>query len=102
VITKGINGPGSVVFDPSGDLWVANTTGTIVEYSKGALAEASPTPTVIISYQGVVGIAFDPSGDLWTSSDSVVDEFRGGRARQVRLPKTGRFNPRPQTLRHGL
>ena len=55
VITKGINGPGSVVFDPAGDLWVANTTGTIVEYSKAALPEASLAPAVILSYQVSLG-----------------------------------------------
>ncbi len=46
VVTKGVDGPGSVTFDTMGDLWVANQTGTIVEYSRAGLAKASRGPSV--------------------------------------------------------
>jgi hypothetical protein len=41
VITKGIDGPGSITLDSSGDLWVANESGNVVEYSRADLANAS-------------------------------------------------------------
>jgi len=76
VITKGVNGPGSVAVDSTGDLWVANNeTGTVVEYSRAELAKASPAPTVTISYGGAGGLAFDPSGDLWADNGTTVVEF---------------------------
>ena len=50
VITKGIHGPGGLTVDSSGDLWVANEVGSVVEYSRAELAKPSPTPTVTISY----------------------------------------------------
>jgi hypothetical protein len=74
VLTAGIVTPGSLAFDPSGDLWVLDPNGTVVEYSKAELAKASPTPTVtilslsLISRKNIaVGLAFDPSGDLWVT-----------------------------------
>jgi len=78
VITAGVNGPGDLAFDPSGNLWVSNgSSGTVVEYSRAELAKASPVPTVTISPgTGAGGIAFWPSGDLWVgSSNGVVVEF---------------------------
>jgi hypothetical protein len=44
-ITKGVDGPSGFAFDSSGDLWVANGTGTVVEYSRADVATASPVPT---------------------------------------------------------
>jgi hypothetical protein len=67
-ITDGVNGPGSVTFDSSGDLWVVNSN-SIVEHSKADLGEASPTPAVVISSHlfdnSVAAISFDQSGDAW-------------------------------------
>jgi DNA-binding beta-propeller fold protein YncE len=70
-----LNGPGSLVFDPSGDLWVANTSvSTVVEYAKNQLAESgSPTPVATISndsFNAPYGVAIDPSGDLWVSDNA--------------------------------
>ncbi len=97
VLTKGIDGPNSITFDSSGDLWVANDLanqpgssgfGTIVEYSRAGLAEASPVPSVTISFQAG-GLAFDPSGNLWaTGTSGTVVEFS-----KSQLAKSGAPNP---------
>lgn len=76
VLTVGIDGPAGVAIDSSGDLWVANddslsaqfgdVPGTVVEYGKSELTEASPVPTVTIKVpHSPLQLAFDPSGDLW-------------------------------------
>jgi len=70
-----LNGPGSLVFDSSGDLWVANTSvSTVVEYSKDQLVKSgSPTPAVTISnnsFNAPYGVAIDSSGDLWVSDNA--------------------------------
>jgi len=74
VITKGIDGPGGFTLDTLGDLWVANESGKVVEYSRAELANASPVPTVTLSYGGG-GLAFDPSGNLWVANGSDVAEL---------------------------
>ncbi len=78
VVTKGMDGPGSIAVDSSGNLWVANESGDIsgdvVEYSKAELAKASPAPTVTIS-PGGGGLAFDPSGNLWVANGSNLVEY---------------------------
>lgn len=72
VITKGVDGPGGMAVDASGNLWVANeATGKVTEYGRAALAKASPVPTVTISV-GVGGLAFDPAGDLWGDNGTTV------------------------------
>jgi hypothetical protein len=39
-----LNEPGSLAFDPSGDMWVLNAT-TVVEFNKGQLTKSgSPAP----------------------------------------------------------
>ena len=74
VVTKGMAGPGGIAVDSSGNLWVANESGDVVEYSRAELAKPSPVPTVTIS-PGGDGLAFDPSGNLWVSTGSSVVEF---------------------------
>jgi streptogramin lyase len=92
VITAGVNGPGSVNVDPSGDLWVANgNSDTVVEYSRAELSKASPVPTVTISDTnfGETSIAFDRLGDLWVANqDGNVVEFA-----KAQLAKSG--SPQP-------
>jgi sugar lactone lactonase YvrE len=73
-----INAPQGVVFDSSGDLWVANSnTNTLFEYTKSELGKASPTPAVTVSsgssgsLSGPGGLAFDHSGNLWVANTSV-------------------------------
>ncbi len=87
VITKGIDGPGGLTLDTSGDLWVANESGKVVEYSRAELANASPVPTVTLSYGGG-GLAIDPSGDLWVINGTDVAEFT-----KVEIAKSG--SPKP-------
>ena len=86
VITKGIDGPGGVAVDSSGDLWVANEAGHVVEYSRAELAKASPVPTVTIHY-GAGGLAFDPSGDLWVINGTDVAEFTKAQIAKSGSPK---------------
>ena len=66
VITDEIDGPVSLEFDSSGDLWVASNDNSVVEYGKAELAKASPAPTITLSIQSG-GLAFDPSGGLWVA-----------------------------------
>ncbi len=43
--TKGMYGPFTVVFDPTGDLWADNiNTSTLVEITRGQMAMADPAP----------------------------------------------------------
>jgi hypothetical protein len=65
LITAGINGPHSLTFDRSGDLWVVNGNNAVVEYSRAELTKASPSPTVTISSPAPNGVGFDASGDMW-------------------------------------
>ena len=94
VITNGIMGPSGLIFDSSGDLWVANNSNynNVVEYSKAERTRASPAPTVTISQSGsgAMGLAFDSSGDLWvTKNNFTVVEFT-----KAQLAKSG--SPVPQ------
>lgn len=76
VLTVGIDGPAGFAIDSSGDLWVADegsvsaefsdVPGTVVEYGKSELTEASPRPSVTLKVpHGPFALAFDPSGNLW-------------------------------------
>jgi hypothetical protein len=92
LLTVGINNPDSLTFDSSGDLWVLDADGTVVEYSTAELAKPSPTPTVTISppsLNSAAGLAFDPSGDLWvTNLKSNAVEFT-----KSQLGKSGSPSP---------
>jgi sugar lactone lactonase YvrE len=83
-ISKGVAGPNGVIFNSSGDMWVANgNTDTIFEYTPAELAKASPAPSVIISsdrahsLNDVTHLAIDPEGDLWADNmgSSTVVEY---------------------------
>jgi hypothetical protein len=87
VITKGIHGPGGLAVDSSGDLWVANEIGSVVEYSRADLARPSPVPTVTMFYTAS-GLAFDPLGDLWAANGTDVVEFT-----KAEMARSG--SPRP-------
>ena len=87
VVTKGMDGPGGIAVDSSGNLWVANESGDVVEYSRAELAKASPAPTVTIS-PGGGGLAFDPSGNLWVANGSNVVEYS-----KAELAKSGSPTP---------
>jgi sugar lactone lactonase YvrE len=74
--THGTYGPTTMVFDPSGDLWVANeNTSDLVEFTKAQLAMHNPVPAVtIFAEAGALadpfGMAFDSSGNLWVVSNT--------------------------------
>jgi hypothetical protein len=92
VITDGINGPGAVTFDSSGNLWVADSN-SIVEYSKADLTKASPTPTVVISSHffdnSLDAVAFNQAGDAWAGvGNGGVVEFT-----KSQLAKSGSPTP---------
>jgi ligand-binding sensor domain-containing protein len=91
-ITDGVNGPGSVTFDSSGNLWVVNSN-SIVEYSKSDLTKASPTPVVVISSpsfnNSLDAVSFDHAGDAWVAIGSTgVVEFT-----RSQLAKSGSPTP---------
>jgi streptogramin lyase len=69
---QGMNGPFTVVFDPSGDLWAANVNNNsnLIEFTKAQLATRNPSPAVTISSASgalnfIASMAFDNSGNLW-------------------------------------
>jgi hypothetical protein len=58
-----------MAFDGSGDLWSANTFGTVTEYTPSQLAAGgTQSPKVTITTPETTGLAFSGSGDLWVSS----------------------------------
>ena len=94
VITAGVAGPGSLALDSSGNLWVADNLGTVVEYSKAELTSASPAPTVTISSGALDtpgGLTFDASGDLWVGDGGSGRIFGFAKAQ---LAKSG--DPKPE------
>jgi sugar lactone lactonase YvrE len=72
--TNGSFGPVTMIFDSSGDLWVANEfTSDLFEFTKAQLATPNPVPAVtIFAYGGAFaspfGLAFDQAGNLWVAS----------------------------------
>jgi hypothetical protein len=74
--TKGMYGPTTMAFDPSGDLWVANeNTSDLFELTKAQLAMPNPAPAVTIfagsgALANPFGMAFDSSGNLWVVSNA--------------------------------
>ena len=70
--TKGMYGPFTVVFDPSGDLWVANVnTSTLVEITRAQLATPNPVPAVTISSAtGALDNPYDMAFDARATSGS--------------------------------
>jgi streptogramin lyase len=96
--TKGMYGPVTMAFDPSGDLWVANeNTSDLFELTKAQLATPHPVPAVtIFAESGALanpfGMAFDGSGNLWVvgNNSSRVYEYT-----KSQLAKSG--GPTPHT-----
>jgi secreted PhoX family phosphatase len=101
--THGMYGPTTMVFDSSGDLWVANeNTSDLFELTKGQLAQPDPKPAVTIfaeagALANPFGMAFDSSGDLWVVSNawSKVYEYT-----KSQLASSG--GPTPQTTISGF
>ena len=87
IFTKEVGGPATMAFSPSGDLWVANDTGKLVEFTRAQLTKANPSPSVTISLPIPVvhawGLAFDHAGDLWVVN-SMGGAFEYTRAQLAR------------------
>ena len=73
---NGSYGPTTMVFDSSGDLWVANeNTSDLFELTKAQLGTSGPVPAVTIfagsgALANPFGMAFDSSGNLWVVSNA--------------------------------
>ena len=101
--TSGMYGPTTMVFDSSGDLWVANeNTSDLFELTKAQLAMPDPVPAVTIfagsgALANPFGMAFDHSGNLWVVSNawSRVYEYT-----KSQLASSG--GPTPQTTISGF
>jgi hypothetical protein len=93
IFTKEVGGPAAMAFSPAGDLWVANDTGRLVEFTRAQLTKANPSPSVTISLPIPVvhawGLAFDHAGDLW-----VVNSIGGAyEYTRAELARSGRPTP---------
>jgi sugar lactone lactonase YvrE len=62
--------PRAVAFDGAGNLWVTDSTdNTIIRIDEDQLAEAAPTPSLILSgASDPYGLAFDGEGTLWVTN----------------------------------
>lgn len=96
--TDGMYGPTTMVFDPSGDLWVGNeNTSDLFELTKDELGQPDPGPAVTI-YAGAgalanpFGMVFDQSGNLWVASNAWDRVYEYTKAQ---LASSG--GPAPQT-----
>lgn len=87
-------GPVTMIFDSSGDLWVANEfTSDFFEFTKAQLATADPVPAVtIFAYGGALaspfGMAFDQAGNLWVASNALskIYEYTKGQLARSGAP----------------
>jgi hypothetical protein len=96
--TKGMYGPFTAVFDPSGDLWANSiNTSTLVEISRAQLAMPNPAPAVTISAANFYDMAFDGEGDLWAASNK-----SGGVVEYVKSQLTSSGSPTPHASFSGL
>lgn len=86
ILAKDMDGPIALAFDSSGDLWAANSVNdTVLEFTKGELAQARPVPSVTISSDSSGPLnqpgvpVFAPSGALWVANatnNTVVEYTR--------------------------
>ena len=96
--THGMHGPTTMIFDPSGNLWVANeNTSDLFEITKAQLATPNPVPAVTIfagagALANPFGMAFDSSGNLWVVSNAWNRVYEYTKAQ---LASSG--GPMPQT-----
>ena len=108
--TQGMNGPFVVVFDPSGDLWVANVNNTsdstIVEITRAELGTPNPVPAVTISapsrrmrsttptaWLSTAGATCGSSVTSWAWSTSTQAGNWPSRARRRPSPQSQTYRP---------
>lgn len=68
----GLNLPGSLAIDASGDVWVANYFGGVVSEFSPTGAPASATGLAGEGLQQSYGIAIDAAGDVWVTNQQSV------------------------------
>ncbi len=79
--TNGLTAPASVVADPAGNVYVADSTaGKVFEFPAGSTASTSPT-TVASGFTAPIALTFDANGDLFVADNGVPDI--------VEIPNTG-------------
>jgi streptogramin lyase len=62
-----VSAPVALAVDPSGNVWAANGTGVLTEYSKTFAQVSSNAGYTDNALQGPAGIAFDASGNAWVT-----------------------------------
>ena len=65
-----LNSPSGLLFDASGNLWVANNGGMVDEFPRAQLQASGPLTASIMDSNSVIQpsrLAFDAAGDLWVS-----------------------------------
>lgn len=67
-ITTGINLPVSLAFNASGNLFVSNTSGPVVEYKPPYTNASAPIATITNGVNSPYGLAFDGSDNLFVAN----------------------------------
>ena len=65
-----LNTPSGLVFDGSGNLWVANNFGMVDEFPPAQLQASGPLTATVVDSNPLIQpsrLAFDSAGDLWVS-----------------------------------
>lgn len=99
-LTTGIDGPESVAFDISGNLYVANYSGNnVAKYTYSSSGYAT-TPSLTISTNvSPAGVMFDASGNLWVTSSGGGASGNTGEVQEF----TGAgFGSNPVTISSGI
>lgn len=65
-----LNSPSGLLFDASGNVWVANNGGMVDEFPRAQLQASGPLTANVMDSNSVIQpsrLAFDAAGDLWVS-----------------------------------
>ncbi len=85
----GIQGPGPIAFDPSGNAWVLNNASTLSELSASGVA-LSPANGFATGAGSAVALAIDAQGQVWTadSGNNSVSKLTNAGAAVIGSPYT--------------
>jgi hypothetical protein len=75
--SSGLNTPRALLFDPSGNLFVANdfSTGSVVEYAPTLSGSSAPVATITNGIDLPNALLMDGSGNLFVSNANTVTEY---------------------------